>query len=89
MRNKIITFIYSGFILFFLSVMIYSLGIHKRHYVFDSIVCIFFLTVFYAYYGDLKFDAPAFIFIGIGMSLHEMGRFGFYGKRFFGVNWDI
>jgi len=89
MRNKIITFIYSGFILFFLSVMIYSLSLHQRHYVFDSILCIFFLTVFYVYYGDLKFDAASFIFIAIGMSLHDLGRFGFYGRKFFGVNWDI
>ena len=23
------------------------------------------------------------------MSMHELGRFGFYGMQFFGINWDI
>lgn len=89
MRSKIITFIYTAFILFFASVMIYSLSLHQRHYVFDSILSAFFMTVFYLYYDSLKFNAASFVFIGIGMSMHELGRFGFYGMQFFGINWDI
>jgi uncharacterized membrane protein YjdF len=89
MRNKIATPVYAAFILFFLTVMTYSLVLHERHYVFDSVVCIFFLTIFYVYYNDLKFDVSSFIFIGIGMSLHEMGRFGFYGRQIIGINWDM
>jgi hypothetical protein len=89
MRIKSITFIYTVFILFFVSVVIYSLSLHQRHYIFDSIIAAFFMTIFYRYYDDLKFDAASFIFIGIGISLHELGRFGFYGMQFFGINWDI
>jgi len=89
MRSKGITFIYWTFILFFVSVVIYSLSLHQRHYVFDSILSAFFLTIFYLYYNNLKFDNASFIFIGIGMSMHELGRFGFYGMQFFGINWDI
>ncbi|MBU2622442.1 MAG: DUF2238 domain-containing protein, partial [Proteobacteria bacterium] len=76
-------------ILFFVSVVIYSLSLHQRHYVFDSILSAFFLTICYLYYNNLKFDTASFIFIGIGMSMHELGRFGFYGMQFFGINWDI
>jgi len=89
MKSKSITFIYRTFILFFVSVVIYSLSLHQRHYVFDSILSAFFLTIFYLYYDNLKFDTASFVFIGIGMSMHELGRFGFYGMQFFGINWDI
>lgn len=89
MRSKIITFIYTAFILFFVSVVIYSLSLHQRHYVFDSILAAFFLTTLYRYYDNLKLDTASFVFIGIGMSMHELGRFGFYGTQFFGINWDI
>lgn len=89
MRSKSITFIYRTFILFFVSVVIYSLSLHQWHYVFDSILSAFFLTIFYLYYDNLNFDTASFAFIGIGMSMHELGRFGFYGMRFFGINWDI
>jgi len=89
MRSKIITFIYTVFILFFASVVIHSLSLHQRHYVFDSILSAFFLTLFYIYYSDLNFDAASFVFMGIGMSMHNLGRFGFYGKQVFGLNWDI
>ena len=89
MRSKSITFIYWAFILFFASVVIYSLSLHQRHYVFDSILAAFFMTIFYRYYDDLKFDTASFVFIGIGISMHELGRFGFYGMQFFGINWDI
>ena len=89
MRSKNVTFIYWTFILFFVSVVIYSLSLHQRHYVFDSILSAFFLTIFFLYYDNLKFDTASFVFIGIGMSMHELGRFGFYGMRFFGINWDI
>lgn len=47
------------------------------------------MSIFYRYYENLKFDIASFVFMGIGMSLHELGRFGFYGKQFFGINWDI
>jgi len=89
MRSKIITFIYAIFILFFMSVVIYSLSLHQRHYVFDSVLAAFFMTIFYLYYDNLKFDIASFIFIGIGMSMHNLGRFGFYGKQFLGINWDL
>jgi hypothetical protein len=89
MRSKIITFIYTAFILFFVTVMIYSLSLHQRHYVFDSIISAFFMTIFYLYYDNLKFNTASFVFIGIGISMHELGRFGFYGMQFFGINWDI
>jgi len=89
MRSKIITFIYTVFILFFASVVIYSLSLHQRHYIFDSIISAFFMTIFYLYYDNLKFNAASFIFIGVGISMHELGRFGFYGMQFFGINWDI
>jgi hypothetical protein len=89
MRSKSVTFIYWTFILLFVAVVIYSLSLHQRHYVFDSILSAFFLTTFYLYYDNLKFDTASFVFIGIGMSMHELGRFGFYGMQFFGINWDI
>ena len=89
MRSKSITFIYWAFILFFASVVIYSLSLHQRHYVFDSILAAFFLTIFFRYFDDLKFDTASFVFIGIGMSMHELGRYGFYGMQFFEINWDI
>jgi len=89
MRSKSITFIYWAFILFFASVVIYSLSLHQRHYVFDSILSAFFMTIFFRYYDDLKLDTASFVFIGIGMSMHNLGRFGFYGKQFLGINWDI
>lgn len=89
MRNKCTPFIYWAFILFFASVAIYSLSLHQRHYIFDSILSAFFLTMLYRYYDNLNLNTASFVFMGIGMSLHELGRFGFYGKQFFGINWDI
>jgi len=89
MKDKYAKMIYGIFALFFSFVVIYSLSLGERFYVFDSILFITLSSLFFFYYEKLNLNLFSYLIINVAMSLHELGRFGFFSMQFFNVNWDI
>ena len=92
MKDKtmnIMKIIYIISLLFFIFVIIYSISLNERHYVFDSVLFMIFASLFYFYQKKLNLTVFTYALIIIGMALHDFGRFGFYSQQFFGINWDI
>lgn len=81
--------IYTIFTLFFIFIIIYTLTLKDRFYIFESVLFIIFSSLFYFNYKEMNFNLFTYLLINVGMSLHQLGRFGFYGIQLFGVNWDI
>lgn len=88
-KNLLIKIIYFTFLAFYLFIISYSLSKGESFYVFDSFLFIGFATLLYFSYNKLNMNWFSFVLINIVMSMHELGRFGFFGMQFFGVNYDL
>lgn len=88
-KNPLIKLMYFAFLAFFLFIIIYSLSKGESFYVFDSFLFMGLATILYFSYNKLNMNWLSFLLINIVMSMHELGRFGFFGMQFFGVNYDL
>ncbi len=88
-KNPLIKLMYFAFLAFYLFIASYSILRGESYYVFDSFLFIGFATLFYFSYNKLNMNWFSFFLINFVMSLHELGRFGFFGMQFFGINYDM
>jgi len=77
------------FMIYYLTILFFSLFSENTAYILDSLLFITFLAIIYFFYHKLRFNLITLFFSGLAMSLHLLGRFGFFQKQFFGLNYDV
>ena len=84
LNKKNLTFL---FIFLNLIILINSF-LQSTKFVYDGIIILVFLFLLYVYYEKLFFSKLTFVFVNILILIHHLGSF-FYGKSFFGLEYDI
>ena len=75
------------FVLLNLIILINSF-IQGTKFVYDGILILIFLYLFYVYYNTLHFNFLTYVLVNLLILIHHLGSF-FYGRSFFGLEYDI
>jgi uncharacterized membrane protein YjdF len=75
--------------LFFVFVIFYSVATDYKFYIFDALLSIFVVSIFFIFYDRINLDKLSFALAILGFLLHDLGAFRFYAEPPIPLRWDV